>query len=146
MPIVKPKKGEKQNIYISRCIRALAKADPKMPNKQRTAICYSTWRKSKGKHSDDGLQPKDLIGGLQNHYDDTDMTKITYLDGDFAFARGDERFLQWARNGILNPSLLLNSLKTVNDMEDISDEERKIAKEFLLERGEAFVKATLGEK
>jgi len=252
MPIVKPKKGEDQNTYISRCIRALAKTDPKMPNKQRVAICHSTWRASKKKQSDDVddteitikvlsgetvlyeeiFKTKDLIESLQNDYDDKDMAKLTYKqrkklpksafcdpenrrypahdaahdaahvrngiarirqhpgdpkyasilrclmgrakkykikvsesvrksvqrksedpvdwvifeDGDFALVKDGERFLQWARDGILNPDLLLDSLKTVDYMDELSDENWKTAKEFLLDKAETYIKVMLGEK
>lgn len=49
MPVPKPRKNEKQDKYISRCISAVKKADPDRPQKQVIAICYSTWRESKKK-------------------------------------------------------------------------------------------------
>lgn len=49
IPIPKPNPNEKEKDFISRCVSALAKTDPKMPNIQRVAICYNTWRKSKEK-------------------------------------------------------------------------------------------------
>jgi len=216
-----------------------------MPNKQRVAVCYSTWRESKKKQSDDTevtikvldgetvlyeeiFKTKDLIESLQNDYDDKDMAKLTYKqrkklpasafcdpanrrypahdaahvrngiarirqhpgdpkyasilrclmgrakkfkikvsedvrksvqrksedpvdwvifeDSDFALVKDGERFLQWARNGILNPELLLDSLKTADYMDELSDEEWKTAKTILLDKAEAYIKATLGEK
>lgn len=54
MPIPSPKAGESKDNFVSRCISALAKADPNMPNEQRIAICFSKWRSSKGiKHSEE---------------------------------------------------------------------------------------------
>lgn len=219
-----------------------------MPNKQRVAVCYSTWRESKKKQSDDIddteitikvlngetvlyeeiFKTKDLIESLQNDYNDKDMAKLTYKqrkklpksafcdpaggrypahdaahvrngiarirqhpndpkyasilrclmgrakkfgikvaedvrksvqrksedsvdwtifgDEDFALVKGDDRFLQWAKGGILNPDLLLDSLKTVDYMDELSDEDWKTAKEFLLDKAEAYIKATLDEK
>ena len=45
MPIPKPKKNEKQDKFIQRCI-----SDPTMKkeyknNQQRLAVCFSQWRK-----------------------------------------------------------------------------------------------------
>ena len=53
MPIPKPKSGEDQNDFISRCASMMADEDPEMPNKQRIAICHDTWRKSKTHTSKD---------------------------------------------------------------------------------------------
>ena len=47
MPIPKPKKYERKKSYLPRCIDNLAKQDPNRKNKQRVAICYSTWTKAK---------------------------------------------------------------------------------------------------
>jgi hypothetical protein len=46
MPVPKPKKGEKEKDFISRCIPVLM--DEGREQKQSIAICYSTWRKEKG--------------------------------------------------------------------------------------------------
>ncbi len=48
MPIPKPNANESQDQFIGRCISTLSKADPDRDPKQVQAICYSTWRKSKG--------------------------------------------------------------------------------------------------
>ncbi len=161
MPITKPKKNEKKNTYISRCIRSLAKTDPKMPSKQRVAICHSTWRKSKGKQSDDEevtikvfngntilyeetLKTKHLIERLQSYYGDKDMAGTENID--FATVKDDENFLQWARNGILDPKLLLDALKTVDRPDVISDDEWKSARNFLLNTAEAYIKVVMGEQ
>lgn len=50
MPIPKPKKGERQKDYISRCIKFQydEKDNGKKDKKQIAAICYSTWRDNKG--------------------------------------------------------------------------------------------------
>lgn len=43
-----PKKGEKRNSYISRCVRVRQHEHPGENVKQSAAICYSMWRKHKG--------------------------------------------------------------------------------------------------
>lgn len=48
MPVPKPKTGEDLQTYVSRCIPILKKLDPKRPDAQVKAICYSTWRKAHG--------------------------------------------------------------------------------------------------
>ena len=48
MPIPKPRKGESRDKYIPRCIKAVSSADPDRPQKQVIAICFGTWRDSKG--------------------------------------------------------------------------------------------------
>lgn len=50
MPIPKPRKGERQQHYISRIAKFLAREKPNMPNEQRIAIAYSTWRQYKLHH------------------------------------------------------------------------------------------------
>jgi hypothetical protein len=46
MPVPKPKKGEKRNSFISRCISRLSDTDPDRPKKQRIGMCYSAWRQT----------------------------------------------------------------------------------------------------
>jgi len=46
MPIPTPREGEEQKEFIGRCMKAMNEEFP--DNKQRNAVCYSTWRKSKG--------------------------------------------------------------------------------------------------
>jgi len=47
--IPSPRKGESEQDYVSRCIPAVKEVDPKRPQKQVIAICYTTYRRSKGK-------------------------------------------------------------------------------------------------
>jgi len=47
MPIPKPRDKETEREFITRCVSQLAKEDPDNSNKQRVAICFETWRKSK---------------------------------------------------------------------------------------------------
>ena len=140
MPIPKPRKNEGKNVFISRCIRSISKTDPNMPQKQRVAICHTAWRKSKKEHSDES--PKDLIGRRQKYYDDINMTEIAYPDEDFAFVKDGERLLQWARNGILDLEMLLESLKNVDTVERLTVEERT----FLFKRAESYINAVCGDE
>lgn len=43
MPVIKPKSGEKESDFVSRCVSDLMDKDPKRDNKQAVAICYSTF-------------------------------------------------------------------------------------------------------
>lgn len=52
MPIPKPKKNEKQGEFISRCISA--QSEENIPNKQKVAICFTTWKESKKKGKKNG--------------------------------------------------------------------------------------------
>jgi len=45
----KPNKGEKQSDFISRCIPIVINEGTTNDSKQAAAICYSIWRRSKGK-------------------------------------------------------------------------------------------------
>jgi len=51
MPLIKPKKYERKDKFISRCISSdkMEKEYPKQ--KQRIAVCYSIWRNDKKKKS-----------------------------------------------------------------------------------------------
>jgi hypothetical protein len=49
MPIPKPKKGEKQNDYMGRCMHKINKDNPEMENKQQVAICLNTYSNPKKK-------------------------------------------------------------------------------------------------
>jgi len=49
MPLPKPKKGEKQNAFVSRCISQLDDEGSSLSQEQRVAACFSQWRKSKQK-------------------------------------------------------------------------------------------------
>lgn len=56
MPIPKPKEGEQEQEYISRCARAIADEYP--DNAQRIAVCYSKLREKMSKEELFVLQPK----------------------------------------------------------------------------------------
>ena len=47
MPIPKPKRNEKEKVFISRCMSFLAAEDSALKNDARVAACYSTWQRAK---------------------------------------------------------------------------------------------------
>jgi hypothetical protein len=49
MPIPQPKKDEKQNDYMDRCMHKVNKDNPEMENKQQVAICLNTYSNSEKK-------------------------------------------------------------------------------------------------
>lgn len=67
MPIPQPRRNEAEKSFIPRCISTLRKTEPDMPPDKVTAICYSTWRKSKGMQrqeydfKDGMLVPKEMV-------------------------------------------------------------------------------------
>lgn len=48
MPVPEPRSGESEDDFIGRCISTLHKTDPDRPDDQITAMCFSTWRRSRG--------------------------------------------------------------------------------------------------
>jgi len=49
MPIPQPKKDEKQNDYMDRCMHKVNKDNPEMENKQQVAICLNSFKPKKSK-------------------------------------------------------------------------------------------------
>jgi hypothetical protein len=49
MPIPQPKKDEKQNDYMGRCMHKVNKDNPEMENKQQVAICLNSFKPKKSK-------------------------------------------------------------------------------------------------
>lgn len=49
MPLPKPKPGEKQNDFISRCMGNPTMKEEFPKQKQRLAVCFSQWRRYRGK-------------------------------------------------------------------------------------------------
>lgn len=49
MPLPKPKRNEKQADFVSRCVQDLSDKGEFSTNKQRVAVCYSEFNKSKKK-------------------------------------------------------------------------------------------------
>lgn len=48
MPLPTPREGESKSKFVSRCISTVTKAGEFDSQKQRTAVCYTQWRRSKG--------------------------------------------------------------------------------------------------
>ena len=68
MPIPVPRKGEKESVFISRCLSDDIMNKEYPDQSQRTAICYTSWRKAKGipepkekKHSEGNEEIKELF-------------------------------------------------------------------------------------
>jgi len=47
--VPKPKKNEKKQEFISRCIVYLGKENPSMSPEHKAAKCHGIWRQEKGK-------------------------------------------------------------------------------------------------
>ena len=47
MPVPKPKKGEKEQDFVGRCISQLKDEDPNRADDQVQAICFDAWRSAK---------------------------------------------------------------------------------------------------
>ena len=54
MPIPKPRRGEKSDEFIGRCMSWMHDNEPDRPREQQLAICYSSLRTARGK----GVAPK----------------------------------------------------------------------------------------
>lgn len=64
MPLPSPKGKEEKNDFISRCMGSSVMKNEFPEQKQRTAVCFSQWRKAKKKSKSDGTF-KDFIEELQ---------------------------------------------------------------------------------
>ncbi len=49
MPVPKPRSGESEDDFISRCISKLHDTDPDRKDDQITAMCFTAWRDREGK-------------------------------------------------------------------------------------------------
>ena len=66
---------------------------------------------------------------------------------DFALVRENgEKFLQFRENGILVADMLLDCLKTVDYLDELTDAEWETAKTLLMSVAEEYVKVMIGEK
>lgn len=54
MPIPTPRKGEEENDFISRCMGDDTMKDEYPDDKQRTAVCYNSWREAGGSCAEPG--------------------------------------------------------------------------------------------
>jgi len=48
MPIPKPRPGEKQQVFIGRCMKVVSKIDSFRPKNVQLGMCYSSWKNAKG--------------------------------------------------------------------------------------------------
>jgi hypothetical protein len=76
MPI-KPKKGEKEKDFISRCIPVEMEADSERTNAQAAAICYSIWRESKKGDDEKAIDRDDVVAIIEAVLEAGNATKAT---------------------------------------------------------------------
>lgn len=92
MPIPKPKKGEKQDEFVSRCMGAIGGEYD--DEKQAVAICYSTWRDRNKKPKGNEMHP--LVANL----DLTDVREDTWKGKQYKVAP-----VVMAKEGVMNQLL-----------------------------------------
>jgi len=88
MPVPKPNEGEKQQDYISRCIKFEMDEGKITDNKQAAAICYSTWREDK--NAGKSLALSALITRAERQKDGRVRWRARANSGDYD--QQDERF------------------------------------------------------
>jgi len=72
MPVPKPNKGEEKNVFISRCVSTLKKSDPDRDGKQIQAMCYTSWRDSKG-------EKMERLGEINEAVDVIENVQVEYF-------------------------------------------------------------------
>lgn len=55
MPLPKPRKGEEQNKFISRCVSFVKRDKPSTPQEQAVAMCFTQFRRSKKENMKEDL-------------------------------------------------------------------------------------------
>jgi len=68
-----------------------------------------------------------------------------YPDADFALLKDGERIFQHSENGVVNPELLLDSIRTIDYAEELTDEEWENTKINLLTIADEHIKGVRGE-
>lgn len=71
MPIPSPRKNEKQNDFISRCMHNFPDDSNIKDNSQRVAVCYTQWKKthkSKNNVALERLEDDILLKRYQNQF------------------------------------------------------------------------------
>jgi len=80
MPIPKPKKNEPETKFIERCMSNDTMKKEFKDNKQRLAVCYDSWRKSKNKKREDGKMTKKDQDTLRKILSDEDQAKTSKFE------------------------------------------------------------------
>lgn len=100
MPIPKPRKGEKQKDFVSRCVKFVKKENPTMDDKQASAICFTAFKESKKQSSQESKDWRYLNFSVP--------IEQSSVDGD--------------KKDFLIKGVAINSTVTRNGVEFVSDE------------------------
>jgi len=82
MPLPKPKKDEKQDDFVSRCISDVMHSGETDDNKQAAAICFNQWRESQGKKTISAAKLKQMPVPEDDEDEDDFMERCTDETGD----------------------------------------------------------------
>lgn len=94
MPVPTPNAGEKQKVFIPRCVSKLADTDPDRPNVQRVAMCYTAWRRAKGIKQSEVMMPEGLRFAFFNGEKDFGKVDIK-LSGINLYRKNILKFGKW---------------------------------------------------
>jgi hypothetical protein len=75
IPMPKPKQGETEKQFISRCMTQLSKEDGKLTQKQKLGKCYGIFNNSKEPHQEDIDDINKFIKNLDFVFDIEDLQK-----------------------------------------------------------------------
>lgn len=93
MPLPKPKKGEKQSDFLSRCISFETKASPDRAGEQVQAMCYATWRRAKNIKASEDEMPEGLRFAF---FDETkDFKALKKVEGTTLYRKPILKFGTW---------------------------------------------------
>jgi len=125
MPIPTPRKGEEEGKFISRCMGSDVMNSEYPNNKQRNAICFSSWRKAKGIKKAESINTTSISASISTPIIKADEERrIAYLcvmepgtvdaQSDIAEAIDIEKALhlymaKYRKVGLLHKSLLEDS-------------------------------------
>ncbi len=76
MPIPKPRKGESQNNFISRCAGNDTMVEEYPDQKQRVGICFSTWRRRNLSETDEHINK--IVSEGVKRVDESHGIKVTF--------------------------------------------------------------------
>jgi len=106
MPLPNPRKDEDKNSFISRCMSNETMKSEFPDQKQRTAVCFSQWRKGRKKDSEP-LMTKQCINFVSKHYEieKEEGTKERYIEVPISGLKEDrdgEKMSQTAINKMID--------------------------------------------
>jgi len=130
MPLPTPSEGENRQSFVSRCVsNKTVKSDFKKQS-QRLAVCYSQWRKSKGRDEVINLVPTTTTSSSGFLFEDAGNGTI---DSDNFIMQtnqaGDVAIMYKGRKAIIElNSLVIRAVETIEEqmaLEALQDEEKK---------------------